>query len=321
MESFVHEDFRKPWYSWSKLLNSFISRPVAFFEFLVFSSLYLSMAAAGMAWCSCTLQGIPCSVPIVLVLCLVVFSVYNLNRRTDQAEDALNHERRFSFTSRFERPLFLAALASYALAVGIALYSGSFIGCGIAMIPLFCGILYSVPIIPRGWGVRRLKEIPLVKNILVSFAWGATFALIPVALSGLAPGGASLLTFVFIFSWTFVASVLPDIRDMKGDALVGVVTIPVVLGISRSRVLLTVINLIAGAVILTLGIRTQPLASTGLLICSLAYSQGCILAIGHDHSADFLCDVISDGQFLVLGALFFVLTYAYMAFTGLAVLQ
>jgi 4-hydroxybenzoate polyprenyltransferase len=138
-----------------------------------------------------------------------------------------------------------------------------------------------------------------VKNILVSLAWGATFALVPVTLSGLSPGGATLLTFVFIFSWTFVASVLPDIRDMRGDALVGVVTIPIVLGVARSRVLLTIVNAAAGIMILALGIHTESLISAGLLICSLAYSQGCILAIGRTGtSSDFLCDVVSGIIFL-----------------------
>ena len=312
MESYAHENFRKNWPVWSRILNSRINRPFELFQFLVFSSLYLGMAAAGMAWCSCTLQGIPCSVPVMLVLSLVVFSVYNLNRKTDQAEDALNHERRFSFTSRFERPLFAAALGAYAFAAGIALVSGALFACGVVMIPLICGILYSVPIFPQGAKVRRLKEIPLVKNILVSLAWGATFAMVPVALSGLSADLNTLLVFFFIFFWTFIASVLPDIRDMKGDAQVGVVTIPVLLGVTRSRVLLTAINVVAGIGIMTLAVRTQSPAAIGLLIGSLAYSQCCILAIHRSGSSDFLCDVISDGQFLVLGTLFFILSTRWL---------
>ena len=309
MESFAPKDFWKSRFIKSRFLDHLVTKPVALFEFLVFSSIYLGMAAAGMAWCSCALQGISCSLPIMLVLSLVVFSVYNLNRKTDQAEDALNHQRRFSFTSRFERPLFFAALGSYVLAVAISFVSGALPACGVVIIPLICGIFYSVPLFPQGSRVRRLKEIPLVKNILVSLAWGATFALVPVTLSGLSPGWTTLLTFLFIFFWTFVASVLPDIRDMRGDALVGVVTIPVVLGVARSKVLLTIINVVAGTVILAIGIHMESLISTGLLICSLAYSQGCILAIGRPGtSSDFLCDVVSDGQFLVLGTLFFALS-------------
>jgi 4-hydroxybenzoate polyprenyltransferase len=321
MGSYAHENFGKSWSLWLKILNSLITKPVALFEFLVFSSVYLSMAAAGMAWCSCTLQEISCSAPILLVLSLVVFSVYNLNRKTDRAEDALNHERRFSFTSRFERPLFTAALACYVLAAGIALVSGGLDAGVIVMVPLICGTVYSVPILPQGGKVRRLKEIPLVKNILVSFAWGATFAMVPVTISGTSPDLGTLLVFVFIFSWTFIASVLPDIRDMRGDALVGVVTIPVLIGVARSRVLLTAINVIAGAAILALGIRTQPLLSTGLLICSFAYSQACILAISRTGIANFLCDIVSDGQFLVLGALFFALSSWGLPFVELLLIR
>jgi hypothetical protein len=136
MESFAPRNFWISRFLKSGFLELLAIKPLALFEFLVFSSLYLGMAAAGMAWCSCALQGISCSLPLMLVLSLVVFSVYNLNRKTDQAEDALNHQRRFSFTSHYERPLFIAALGSYAVALTLAFISGAVPGCFVVMIPL-----------------------------------------------------------------------------------------------------------------------------------------------------------------------------------------
>jgi 4-hydroxybenzoate polyprenyltransferase len=108
---------------------------------------------------------------------------------------------------------------------------------------------------------------------------------------------------VFIFSYVFVATVLPDIRDRAGDAATGVVTIPVLVGVDRSRILLTAGNMAAGAVILSLGRLVFPAGVVVVILCSLTYSQACILSIDRTERNNFLCDVISDGQFLAIGGL------------------
>jgi 4-hydroxybenzoate polyprenyltransferase len=71
--------------------------------------------------------------------------------------------------------------------------------------------------------------------------------------------------------------VLPDIRDRSGDSATGVATIPVLVGVERSRVILTMINISAGAIILLLGTKVIPVPGIGIMIISLIYSQGCIL--------------------------------------------
>ena len=55
---------------------------------------------------------------------LVPFSVYNMNRKTDEEEDSVNHPGRYKFTKRFEKPLAYGALVAYALAVLIAVPFG-----------------------------------------------------------------------------------------------------------------------------------------------------------------------------------------------------
>jgi 4-hydroxybenzoate polyprenyltransferase len=273
-------------------------------EFFLYSSLYLGCAATGMAYASCFIQDIHFSAATGAILFMVVFSVYNLNRKTDEAEDAINHANRFSFTRRFEKPLIFAAVLAYISAVIIA-FLISPVGSVIAMIPLVSGILYSLPLLPRACVHRRLKEIPVMKNLIVSFAWGITFALIPALISGEPAGPATIIVFAFIFCWTFIGSVLPDIRDRAGDAATGVTTIPVLIGVKNSRIVLTVFCLVSGCVIITAGLRFLPTAALAVIISSLVYSQGCIILIEKTSYNDLLCDVISDGQFLVIGGIAF----------------
>jgi 4-hydroxybenzoate polyprenyltransferase len=272
-------------------------------EFLLYSSLFLGSAAVGMAYTSCFIQGITWTSHIATVMFLIVFSVYNLNRKTDEAEDAINHERRFRITKKFERHFFVAALAAYLTALTIAAFHGIAAFC-VVTIPLISGIFYSVPILPRGCGYRRLKEIPVMKNIVVSTAWALAFSLVPVYLSASAPGAATMVVFLFILCWTFVASVLPDIRDRSGDFASCVTTIPVLLGVEKSRSILTMINISAGAIILLVGSTAIPMLTCVIIFTSLVYSQGCIISIDRTTKNDLLCDVISDGQFLIIGGLY-----------------
>jgi 4-hydroxybenzoate polyprenyltransferase len=240
-------------------------------QFVLYSSLFLGAAAVGMAYTSCFIQNIEFTIPLAAVLSMIVFSVYNLNRKTDEAEDALNHEQRFSITKRFEKQFFIAAIIAYVVALIVSASQG-IAAFAVVTIPFVSGIFYSMPILPRSWGYRRLKEIPLMKNLVVSTAWAISFSLVPVYMTGSVPGIPTLIVFLFIFAWTFVGSVLPDIRDRTGDSAIGVATIPVLIGVPKSRILLTIINLSVGATILLLGRSVLPRAGT-VIACSIIYSQ------------------------------------------------
>jgi 4-hydroxybenzoate polyprenyltransferase len=173
----------------------------------------------------------------------------------------------------------------------------------VAILPLVSGIFYSVPILPRWCRYRRLKEIPVMKNLVVSMSWALSASFLPVFMTASIPGTATLLVFLFTFSWTFIASTLPDIRDRAGDSATGVATIPVLIGVARTRYLLTVINILSGVLILTLGRSVLAVGSCVVIICSLLYSQACIVAIDRTRMNSLLVDVISDGQFLAIGGL------------------
>ncbi len=110
MDSLTYIRYNSFWNFVSDFGNTFSSRIRDYGEFLLYSSLFLGLAAMGMAYTSCYIQNILWTSHIATVMFLVVFSVYNLNRKTDEAEDALNHENRFRITKKFERQFFIAAL-------------------------------------------------------------------------------------------------------------------------------------------------------------------------------------------------------------------
>jgi 4-hydroxybenzoate polyprenyltransferase len=302
MDSFSSNGYNNHRNGISDIQYSLFSRIRDYAELLLYSSLFLGLAAVGMVFTSCFIQGISFTSSIGTVMFLIVFSVYNLNRKTDEAEDALNHECRFRITKKYEHQLFVAAIGAYLIALAIAAFHGIAAFC-VVMIPFISGVFYSVPVLPERYGYRRLKEIPVMKNLVVSTSWALSASLLPVFMTASIPEVTTLIVFLFIFCWTFVASVLPDIRDRSGDFATGVATIPVLVGVARSRSILTAINISAGAIIFVLGGTVIPMQARTIIIASLVYSQACILSIDRTNRNDLLCDVISDGQFLTIGGL------------------
>ena len=153
MDSFIHFRYNSHRNFVSEIRDTLFSKIRDYGEFLLYSPLFLGLAAIGMAYTSCYIQSISWSSHIAAVMFLVVFSVYNLNRKTDEAEDALNHEHRFRITKKFERHFFIAALGAYIIALTIAAFHGIAAFC-VVTIPLVSGIFYSVPVLPKWCGYR-----------------------------------------------------------------------------------------------------------------------------------------------------------------------
>lgn len=287
------------WYE----VHNFIGENIGdFIRFLMFSSLFVGIAGGGMVYVSACLQGLQCNAACIAILILVGFSVYNLNRKTDEAEDAINRQDRYIFTKKYEKHLFTAALAGYGLAILLGALHG-WMALLVILIPLISGILYSIPCLPPASGYHRLKEIPVVKNLVVGIAWGATLTLIPVTILEAPITPATAITFIFFSSYAFIASTLPDIRDKEGDEKAGIRTIPVVIGPERTLFLVTAINLIigSGAVIFS-AVYLSPFVVV-LIAISIVYLHLCIRSFAKVKRKDILCDILTDGQFLIIGVI------------------
>jgi 4-hydroxybenzoate polyprenyltransferase len=287
-------------------------------EYLVYSSVYLSFAAGAMVFISCILQGVTYSLIVASLGMLITYAIYNLNRKTDECEDAINHSHRYAFTKKYEKALYLSGIGAYVLALVISGFYG-FSVFFISAIPLMAGLIYSTPLLPVKCRYRRLKEIPVVKSLLVTIAWALPPALLPVYVSGAAPSIITLAVILFFSSLVFINTVLFDIRDMDGDRALGIHTIPVLLGISRTKTLLTLVNLIFGLAALSLLILSpiSPIYSV-LIIAGMIYAQAYILLFNNVSTVNLKCDVIADGQFIVIGML---VIGVIAAFRTIAMLQ
>ena len=208
---------------------------------IVSSSILVSLTSSMVLLLSFTLYGVKVDTPLLMAAFVLTFAVYNLDKVIMQKEDVINDPDRLKFFMGRERTWIVISVVSLTLSVVL----GATEGLGVLLtllLPLavYAGYSIGLPFMPR------LKEIPVVKNVVLVATWALVPTLLP-NLSKLGPVGEkgmllSILVFYFIFTKIMVNSILFDLRDVKGDGESGVRTLPVVLGVKRVRRLLLLLN-------------------------------------------------------------------------------
>lgn len=231
----------------------------------------------------------------------MTFAVYNINRMTDEEEDSISHSERYAFTQKYGTFLLSSALLGYLLAILLAMSKGVDTAL-VSLIPLFCGILYSVKWAPKGFKYRRLKEIPFAKNIVIAFAWATTMTILPCTISNVVTI-RTWITYIFLFVSVFVNCIVFDMRDAEGDAISGIKTIPAVIGLEKTEKLLIQLNLLVGLLIFVLTLRNLLPTITYWLCLATIYTHLYVVSFVKGGNAGFLCDVIADGQPMATGIL------------------
>jgi 4-hydroxybenzoate polyprenyltransferase len=277
------------------------------YEMIIFSSIFMGLTGMAMVSTSFIIQGIPLSMSPLLIMFLVPFSIYNLNRGTDEKEDSVNRSDRYAFTKRFGKILFRAAVLAYLVAMILAVYLGTPV-LVLVSIPLVLGLLYSLRLLPPSFPYRRLKEIPLMKNLVVGFSWAILTAFLPVFATSTPDLLRGFICLVFFFSYVFIGSIIPDIRDREGDSLAGIKTIPVLIGPERSGSLLTGTNLAVGIVVTFASLGRFPLPIVLLLTCGFLYTQCCIHLFMSVRTKNFVSDFLFDGQYIIFAIILVILS-------------
>ncbi len=109
------------------------------------------------------------------------------------------------------------------------------------------GIAYGLPVLPlwrRGalaW--LRLKDIPGMKAAIVAGSITVAAVGLPVAWSGAGPGAPLWSTALLI--WVLVVSnaIMCDVGDLRADRVSGVQTLPVLIGVEQTRLVVTLLAL------------------------------------------------------------------------------
>ncbi len=201
------------------------------FPFLSVANVALSSVAV--LYISLHLFGLRLNPYLLVSGFLVTFSVYSLNKITDAREDIINQPMNGEMSLN-KNIILIIFLISYLLSLTIG-FTISYLCVIILSIPFMVGIVYSIKI-----SDFRLKDVFLGKNISISASWALEASLLPFIFS------PNLLLFICAFSFIFlkgmINTILFDMRDIKGDMVANILTVPVKIGKKKTFFLLLALN-------------------------------------------------------------------------------
>ncbi len=185
-------------------------------------------------------------VSICLISTGIIFSIYIFNRFTDIKEDFANNINKYLFFSK-RKIIYKIGLASIIL-VFVSLVAMEKLRL-FHLILVSLGVFYSYRLIPwykkdKGVVYFRLKELPLVKNIVVSLLWGTAIFAVPILFTNAQVNNFShvYILVAVIFVSTLNNTIWGDIRDKAGDQIANNVTLPVLIGVRNTYLFIGFVN-------------------------------------------------------------------------------
>jgi 4-hydroxybenzoate polyprenyltransferase len=176
-----------------------------------------------------------------LLITLNTAGNYLYNMLTDWKEDAVNYPDSGRFVGpkyKITRPLILLCFLG-SLYLGF-LSGWQFIVYGFVLNLL--GMLYGFPFKRKNKEVFRIKTVPVLKNAYSALFWSVALLLTPYFYIHQQPDSSLIFTIVIAFIMAFFVELLWDVRDIQGDRLANIRTIPILLGVASSRVILHLLN-------------------------------------------------------------------------------
>jgi len=204
-------------------------------SFLSISSIIVGLIGFCVPYSTFVLYGIVIDYNLLLSSFLLAFSVYSLDKLSGIKEDSICMSQRSWFISCHKKILIYITILSYTVAITFACLK-NIVALLVIVFPLCIGLLYSIKI-----STVRLKDIPALKNISISISWALVGAFLPLAVES-KPFILVALLFYFGFVKCFINTVLFDVRDIDGDSVNGVRTIPVIFGLRKTKSLLLFLN-------------------------------------------------------------------------------
>lgn len=229
------------------------------------------------------------NVALCIASALIIYSVYTLDRTFKSREDEINRKREEGISVK--SALFVVN-TSLIIAVMILISEG--ISPIVAFWPFIIGFLYTkgVKVGKKAW---KLKGSFGVKNFVVAFTWASVLGMLIYPAAG--SFSALILISTFFFFKSFINTIIYDCRDMKGDFLAGLKTIPVCLGEARTRATLLLLHSLLHISILTLALLG--LAEIEMVILLYSWTIGLLYILFYKNfKSAALRDAMIDGEWI-----------------------
>jgi 4-hydroxy-3-methylbut-2-enyl diphosphate reductase len=274
-------------------------------NFIIESSLYLSIGAVSMCYASMVFQKIPLSPLMPAIAFFYVFAVHVFNRYNERLKDQFFDPGRTRFFEKYGKALVISAMIAALASLHLSLILG-FNDFLLLLFSYLMGIVYSVRIIPVGFktGLRykRLRDIPGSKDIFVALAWAWVIVFIPMLNSEPVFNYESMSMLAFVLVTVFTRSVVFDVLSIEGDRIVGNETIPILIGPRRTEIMLAVMTVII-AIYMTLSAAFGLIPGLGYVLpLAPAFMAGCVYVFHKKRlQGSALFEAVIDSSFFLTG--------------------
>ncbi len=207
----------------------------------------ISFAILGIILATGTFQLSKTSIISIITVAILAANIYTFNAATDRHEDKINKPNSPLIKNRLtgkEIVFFSTMLATITLILSTFLSIYSLLT---ALSLILTGIIYSYT--PKWMKLKRIKEQPLIKNIIIGISWTG-FALIPYFAFTTHVNASLFYTLLFVAINVIIGSLLGDISDVEGDAKAGITTIPTLIGAKKSLMVCIVATIASGIVLI-----------------------------------------------------------------------
>jgi len=279
-------------------------------NFLLESSLYLSLGAVSMYYAIDSFQGIRPSTTMMYIIFFYIFAMHNFNRYYERLRNEYSEPARTRFFETYGKTLIVAAF----IASLSTLYLSYLLGLKtffLLLFSYFMGIIYSVRIIPLKRvsfiNYKRLKDIPGSKDIFVSVAWAWILVMIPMFNKDIYFSYEAMSVLAFTLITVFTRSVVFDAVRIEGDRIVGRETIPILIGTKHTRTMLLLFTLMI-SVYLILSSMLGLIPSLGYyLIISPIFIIFCLYLFHKQRmQPSRLFEAVIDANFILTGLIAYV---------------
>ncbi|MCE5248953.1 4-hydroxy-3-methylbut-2-enyl diphosphate reductase [bacterium] len=210
---------------------------------LIEGNFILCAGAAVLTFAMSLFMAIPLYPHFILMSFFYLFPLHAVNKYLEINWKHIAMTSRAPVLRLYWRIFLGIAIASALISLGIARYAGAFIFIIVAVSYLLGG-LYSVRVIPAEWKFRfkSLRDIPGSKDTMIATAWTFATIVLPIIYHGVFPGLSAIVGGIFAFVLVFSRATMLAIGGIESDKVVGLETIPILIGRSASLKLLYAVN-------------------------------------------------------------------------------
>ena len=214
-----------------------------FLETFVYSSILVAGGIASLVFFTQATLSLPFDWQPAALIFSAALLPYNLDRILDSYVQTIPDQKVQSY---FRHPGILVLLLAVIVATGTLLYLAPpqvrLVSCG-GLLPL----IYGIPLLPirryheTQW--YRLKDIPGMKAWIVCGTLTYAVVAVPLAYAAASFNLAAALLTMFLLVFIGSNSHMFDVRDVDSDQKKGVQTMPVIIGLTGTRLTWTSLNL------------------------------------------------------------------------------